>query len=416
MAAALLVLMVVLVVLAARRERALQAMLDGSARALSGDQLVDAPGLGAAADRLDRLVARHVHEAERVASEEQRVVAALDVLQQGVVVANEAGRTLYRNPVAEGFRQGRHGAALVGATVDDLVAQAARGVTVDREVELFGPPSRVLYVSAQPVLAGGRRVGVLALIDDITEHQRIDAIRRDFVANISHELRTPIGALSLLAETLQGEDDPVTITALAARIQAEAERMGRTVEDLLELSRIEHGDVLEDEVDVRDAVRTAVSRAAVAAEQKQVSLGAQLPDRPLLVAGDLRQLSSAVFNLIDNAVKYTPTGGTVGLRAVAADDLIEVSVHDTGVGIPRRDLDRIFERFYRVDRARSRDSGGTGLGLSIVRHVAANHGGRVTVDSTEGEGSTFTLVLPRADAADDDEHAIPDRSDSSGGW
>jgi two-component system sensor histidine kinase SenX3 len=238
------------------------------------------------------------------------------------------------------------------------------------------------------------QIGALALIEESTERRRLDQVRRDFVANISHELRTPVGALGLLAETIQDEPDHDTVRRLAGRMVAEADRVARTIEDLLELSRIEFGDETHiDEIDIVAAVGEASSRISAAAEQRGITISTVGLQR-FVVRGDRRQLVSALYNLLDNAVKFSSPNGAVEIRLEAVGDRVQVSVVDQGVGIPSRDLDRIFERFYRVDRARSRGTGGTGLGLAIVRHVAANHGGDVTVASREGEGSTFSLVLP----------------------
>jgi two-component system sensor histidine kinase SenX3 len=205
-----------------------------------------------------------------------------------------------------------------------------------------------------------------------------------------------VGALGLLAETIRGEDDPEVMRRLAERMVTESERAARTIDDLLELSRIEFGDDTEfTRVDLVAVVGEASSRIATAAEQAGVSVQLDVPSE-IAVDGDRRQLVSAVFNLLDNAVKYSAGGGEVRVRAFRDDatGVVALSVEDEGIGIPRRSLDRIFERFYRVDRARSRNTGGTGLGLAIVRHIVNNHGGQVLAESVEGQGSSFTLLLP----------------------
>jgi two-component system, OmpR family, sensor histidine kinase SenX3 len=330
-------------------------------------------------------------------SSDERLAAALSTITQGVVVADAAGDTIFENDFAAGFLRGRHGDAVVGHTIERLLAEALAGRIGEEELHLYGPPRRTVLLNCQPITGDdGALVGAVALIDDVTEQERIDAMRRDFVANISHELRTPVGAMSLLAETLIGEDDPEVVEHLAARILTEATRVTRTIEDLLELSRIEHGlDQDREAVSIQRVVAEAVDAVRAAADQRRVDVGSVQPDQPLLVLGDRRQLRTAIYNLLDNAVKYVGEGdGVVSVRSRQRDDLIEIQVQDNGIGIPRRDLDRIFERFYRVDRGRSRTSGGTGLGLSIVRHVVANHGGRISVDSVEGEGSTFQIELP----------------------
>jgi two-component system sensor histidine kinase SenX3 len=215
------------------------------------------------------------------------------------------------------------------------------------------------------------------------------------VANVSHELKTPVGALGLLAETLADEEDAAVIRRLAHRMQAEAMRVGRTIHDLLDLSRLESEESPEREpVAVHLAVGQAVEQVRGAAEARGVVLEVADIGRRITVPGDRRQLVSAVYNLLDNAVKYSEPASSVHLRCATNGDWVELSVQDHGIGIPTRDYERIFERFYRVDRARSRETGGTGLGLAIVRHVATNHGGRISVTSREGEGSTFFLRLP----------------------
>ncbi|MGK2949995.1 MAG: sensor histidine kinase, partial [Acidimicrobiales bacterium] len=282
--------------------------------------------------------------------------------------------------------------------ITELAELASSDPTIDiapRTVDLFGPPRRTVVLSALRLQEAGRPLGVLVVIDDVTDRRRLEAVRRDFVANISHELKTPVGALGLLAETLLAEDDPAVAQRLAGRLLTEAFRVGRTIDDLLELSRIEadeHGG--RDDVPVHLFIAEAVDRMRPGAEQKDISIEVDEPTTRLKVAGDRRQLVSAVYNLLDNAVKYSDEGSTVRVRARTDGRRVAISVEDHGIGIPRRDLERVFERFYRVDRARSRETGGTGLGLAIVRHVANNHAGEVEVDSREGEGSTFTLRLP----------------------
>lgn len=326
------------------------------------------------------------------------IAHALDAVNQGVILFDAQGAELFRNRTARRYAEARDPLVLVESAVTELLDGALRGRSERREVDLFGPPAQSFVVKVQP--AGVPGVGALALVDDRSLSRRTETVRRDFVANISHELKTPIGALGLLAETIRDERDGEVVNRLAERMIVEADRAGRTVDDLLELSRIEFGDEADIvEVVVASVVGEACARIAPAAEQAGVEVRIEVPT-DLRVEGDRRQLVSAVFNLLDNAVKYSPDGGEVVVRAASGDPegddpgAVHLSVTDTGIGIPRRDLDRIFERFYRVDRARSRRTGGTGLGLAIVRHVMSNHGGQVSVESTEGVGSVFTLTLP----------------------
>jgi two-component system sensor histidine kinase SenX3 len=273
------------------------------------------------------------------------------------------------------------------------------GLTGSRTLDLYGPPRRTMVVSARPVLTAGQPVGGLALIADITERRRLEAIRRDFVANISHELKTPVGALSLLAETMLTEDDPQVCRRLAGRMLSEATRLANTIEDLLVLSRIESEERTASEVvPVEQVVSEAVNRIRPGAESVGITLDVVSPEPHLRLEGDRRQIVSALYNLLDNAVKYSDPGSEVVVRVTHDGDEVQIGVQDHGIGIPANDIERVFERFYRVDVARSRQTGGTGLGLSIVRHAMANHGGEVTVESRLGEGSTFVLHLPVAES------------------
>jgi signal transduction histidine kinase len=234
------------------------------------------------------------------------------------------------------------------------------------------------------------------------ELQRVNKIRRDFVANVSHELKTPATSLKLLAESLEEtlEEDPVQARLFAAQLKRETERLAQLITDLLDLARIESQESMDypGVVDVRGVLMSVLSRMRRVARKKDITLQWKRFGKAAqyTVRGDETQLTSMFTNLVDNAVKYTPPGGRVEVVGGSEGSEIVVRIADTGIGIPEGKLSRIFERFYRVDKARSKATGGTGLGLSIVRHVAQNHGGRVTVESTPGEGSVFTVHLPRA--------------------
>jgi two-component system sensor histidine kinase SenX3 len=337
-----------------------------------------------------------------VAADRRRVnllERAVRSVPEGLVLTDEHGDVVFRNDVAAEFDGGRHSDALVEAAVRELVAEAVEeGHSGTRTLDLFGPPRRTMVVSARPVLAAGQPLGGLAMIADITEKRRLEAIRRDFVANISHELKTPVGALSLLAETIIAEDDPQVTQRLAERMVSEATRLANTIEDLLVLSRIESEERPDREaVPVHPVVTEAVTRIRPAAENLGITLGMHLTGHGPGVRGERRQLVSALYNLLDNAVKYSDPGSEVAVHVTDDGQDVRIAVEDHGIGIPAKDIERVFERFYRVDVARSRQTGGTGLGLSIVRHVMANHGGEVTVESRLGEGSTFVLRLPLAE-------------------
>ncbi len=344
---------------------------------------------------------------------DRRLDIALDALPVGIALADSNGRVSYRNAVAAHSAGARHGDILVDEAVEGLLRAAARGEHREQVLDLFGPPKKRVLVRAFPF---ENRSGAVATIEDITERARLDAVRTDFVANISHELKTPVGAMSILAETLQGEDDPAVINRLAGRIVSETGRLAHTIDDLLELSRLElGGDPARDVVRIKAVVDEAIGRVRMQCERRGITITTHHANADGAFLGDRRQLVSAVANLLDNAVKYSEPSGTIEVVSeVVSDpveragdrtgdrtgDRVELHVVDHGMGIPTRDLDRVFERFYRVDRARSRETGGTGLGLSIVRHVATNHGGDVTASSVEGEGSIFVLRVPAATVAD----------------
>ena len=348
--------------------------------------------------RLTELDATATDAAARMADAQaafDRLADAYRLIGHGIIVSDELGEIVFRNDRADELVGDRLGEALATPAIHRLLAGAVAGEAGTEQVELFGPPHRTLTVSAAPLVEDARLIGAAVVIEDISERRRLEAIRRDFVANISHELKTPVGALGLLAETLAGEDDPVVAGRLTERMQVEAFRVGRIIEDLLDLTRIEA-----EESPARDAVAVHVVLAEAAerlrgvADHRGVDLDVREPSRRMTVLGDRRQLVSAVHGLVENAIAYSDAGSSVVVEARLAGAWVEIVVSDTGIGIPVRDLERIFERFYRVDRARARETGGTGLGLAIVRHVAGNHGGDVRVESQEGRGSTFTLRLP----------------------
>ena len=360
-------------------------------------------GLGVGAFVTKRAMMRHegsrlpvvAAAAERTIAEERtradRLQAALDAMPNGVVVADRDGRVLLRNKASDEAGGDVHGEVLIQAAVKHHLRDALRGGQRSQTIELYGPPRRVVVVNAQALGSEG----AVATIEDVTERSRLDSVRTDFVANISHELKTPIGALAVLAETLIEETEPALISRLATKTVDEAHRVAKIIDDLLELSRIElSGDLSVTSCDVAGLVIEASARNSYAADRRKVAVNVGEIPADIKINADHAQLASALGNLVDNAVKYSDVGGRVTVTAFPDGRGVTFVVSDTGIGIPSRDLDRIFERFYRVDRARSRGTGGTGLGLSIVRHVASNHGGDVTVESHEGEGSTFRLHIP----------------------
>ena len=257
----------------------------------------------------------------------------------------------------------------------------------------LGTGTHDLLVRVIPLEANGM---ICVLIFDDSEMRRLDSIRRDFVANISHELKTPIGALSILSEAVLGaSDDPEAVVRFATRMQAESKRLSDLVQEIINLSRLQDDDPLKNAkvIDLNEVLLNAIDQSELNASARNIELiySEQAQAR---IKGDHSQVTMAISNLIENAINYSPEGTRVAIALRVNDGLAEVSITDQGIGIPEKDLERIFERFYRVDPARSRATGGTGLGLSIVKHVATNHGGDVSVWSVENAGSTFTIRFP----------------------
>ena len=319
----------------------------------------------------------------------------------GVIVVDPAHTVVLASEGAERYLKGRHGDAVAEVQIRECLEITARsGTGATREIELYTPQRRVLGLQTVPITTDGDHTWVAVFLEDLTERHQVDAIRKDFVANASHELKTPLGALSVLAETLADAEDPDIRHRLAARLQDEAGRMSRLIDDILDLALVEDAASLLGPVVLDDVLAEAERQVSIIAEQYHVSIETKTAGDDVLVAGDRRQLVSATANLLENAVKYThalePTaGGTVWLRGFADDTTATLEIEDHGIGIPRQHQERIFERFYRVDRARSRETGGTGLGLAIARHVARNHDADIEVESTPGVGSTFRLTLDR---------------------
>lgn len=293
------------------------------------------------------------------------------------------------------------GSRLPFPEVRALVSAVRRdGEIRDADLALRRPPIGATEMQVRVRVALLSATAVLVLVEDLSEARRLDAVRRDFVANVSHELKTPVGALSLLAEAVDSaSDDPETVRRFAGRMQGEAARLGNLVNDLVDLSKLQDVDPLEHSelVDVDHVVREAVDATRTLATAGEIEL--VVGERSgACVLGDEQQLVMALRNLVTNAITYSPSRTRVGVAARVTDGVVEISVTDQGMGIPPEEQDRIFERFYRVDQARSRVTGGTGLGLALVKHVCVNHAGECTVWSVPGEGSTFTLRLPEAPA------------------
>jgi two-component system sensor histidine kinase SenX3 len=394
--AGLLVLLGLVAWLSPRRgRRALRQRLAVVTTRLGADTPGETRQLEESLAELERATDAAAEAVTETTSDAIRLRRALDALRLAVVITDEHGETGFSNHRATALMRGRHGDAIAAQAVEELLESTPQGGSDERTIELYGPPRRTLLVRTEGIDNGSRTLGTIAVIEDVSEHRRLEEVRRDFVANVSHELKTPMGALGLLAETLLGETEPQVARRLAERIHIEAFRISRVIDDLIDLSRIENeSSPPREPVPLNLVMAEAAERVRAAAEQGNVEVVIDEPSAELTVLGDRRQLTSAIYNLLENAVKFsyehskvTISGGSEGEEAV-------VRVTDTGVGIPARDFERIFERFYRVDPGRGRSTGGTGLGLAIVRHVAANHRGTVQVESREGEGSTFIFRLP----------------------
>lgn len=343
---------------------------------------------------------------------DEGVATVLSVLRSAAVVTTTDGRVVRASAAAHAYHLVR-GDRVVHAELHDMLARVARdGEIREAELELpggaLGRGTVLLEVRVAPL--GARHL--LLLAEDRTEARRVDAVRRDFMVNASHELKTPVGALALLAETVaEAADDPEAVRRFAARMKVEADRLGVLVHDILQLSRAQVGESPEDfvAVDVQALVGEAVDRARTSAAARDITI--EVGGDPAAVLGDHDLLVTVVRNLLDNAVAYSEAGTRIGVGTTVREEegIVEIAVVDQGIGIPAEALSRLFERFYRVDPARSRDTGGTGLGLSIVKHVVADHGGEVTVWSEPGRGSTFTVRLPLAPATEGPVPSAPAR-------
>lgn len=323
------------------------------------------------------------------------VAAVLSVLRSSALVVDGSDAVLKASApaIAMGLVRGQQ---LTERDLADLVRQVRRDGQI-RETEVTiqraGLPPRHVTARVAPLSSQL----VLALVEDRTRERRVEFIRRDFVANVSHELKTPVGAIKLLADAVtDAADDPEAVQRFAERMQKESDRLSRLVQQIIELSRLQGDDPLVEPVavEVDEIVARAIDESSTEARARRIAVR-RSGDAGLVMLGNREQVAVALGNLVANAVAYSPEGSTVVVSTSGTDTTVEMAVTDQGIGIPAGEIDRIFERFYRVDPARHRSTGGTGLGLSIVKHVAASHGGQVDVWSVEGQGSTFTLTLPR---------------------
>lgn len=322
----------------------------------------------------------------------------LDAMESAGVVLDPSNNVIKASPGAHAIGLVWNG-LLVHPHLVELVDRVRRtGEPVTEECELARGPfgDANIQLSVRAARLGSRYI--LLLAEDRTESFRLESVRRDFVANISHELKTPIGAVGLLAEALDdASDDPEQVRRFALRLSEEASRLARITQDIIELSRLQAADALggAEQLSAKKVVKAAIDQNRVAAEARRIEI-AMRGEKDANVIGNEALLVTAVHNLISNAIQYSPEDSRIGIGVRAVDGVVEIAVTDQGEGIPESDLDRVFERFFRVDQARSRNTGGTGLGLSIVKHAVQNHGGEVRVWSQPGRGSTFTIRLPEA--------------------
>jgi two-component system sensor histidine kinase SenX3 len=322
---------------------------------------------------------------------DEQLLRAFDLLPIGVVISRGPNSDLLRNRIATEMTGVRHVDILVDEAVVALIKETIEIGEQNKSMQVAGPPDRFFQLHSQPL----NNYGVVVTIEDTTDRVRIDTVRTDFVANLSHELKTPIGGIAALGDTMMDETDPAVMKRLAERIVRESFRMATIVNDLLDLSRIEFGRSSEwERIEMNGVIKEVVALSQDGARRHKVEL-ATSGNFAAEVFGDRSQLVSAFSNLVENAIKYSEEDRLVQIIGDVRVGDLTVAVVDQGLGIAPKDHERIFERFYRVDRARSRSTGGTGLGLSIVRHVIDNHGGKIEVKSNEGEGATFTVVLPR---------------------
>lgn len=342
------------------------------------------------------------------------VIELLAATRSGGIVADRSGRVLRATSSALtfGLVRGRELSHPELSTLFSLVLGDGR--TREGEFESARGPvgqGRLVIGVRVAQLAGGP---ILMMIEDRTAARRVEEVRRDFVVNVSHELKTPVGGLSLLAEAVEGaSDDPEAVRRFARRMKVETERLSTLVREIVDLSRLQTADLLTElkVVDVRDCAAEAVEQTRVIAGERVVTARAAVPSEHVRVYGDADLITTAIRNLVTNAISYSDDSTRVSVVTRRVDEIVEVKVSDQGRGISPSDQERVFERFYRVDAARSRMTGGTGLGLSIVKHICSNLGGEVTLWSQEGQGSTFTMRLPGI--SDDDRpvgsDAPPDR-------
>ncbi|MFH1190070.1 MAG: ATP-binding protein [Candidatus Omnitrophota bacterium] len=344
-----------------------------------------------------------------ISSEKAKLEAILSSMFEGIMLTNDKGEILLMNPsvrklfLIDSPPEGRRPLEVIrNNAIQDIVDRVLREKRelITQEVGVSIPEEKKIMINGVPIIKDGELEGAVLVFHDITELKRLEDIRKDFVANVSHELRTPISSIKGYAETLlDGKvDNEATVKEFLNIIHQDSDRLANLIDDLLDLSKIESGKMkMELEpLDILPIVKRCVNILEKPAKDKSLAVILDIPADLPKVLGDHERLSQVFMNLLDNAIKYTPGGGSITVRAVHAGEADRIDISDTGIGIAEKDLPRIFERFYRVDKARSRELGGTGLGLSIVKHIVQAHAGQVWVRSTPDEGSTFSFTIPTA--------------------
>jgi two-component system, OmpR family, phosphate regulon sensor histidine kinase PhoR len=407
----LLVAFVIALALASSLSRPVREMSEVAKRLAAGDYETRVARIGddehgRLSETLNHLATQVQAKIHELSRDKGQLSAILTNMAEGVIALDATGRIIAINPaLARVFSldpAAVQGKQFIEVLRHHQLDQLVRGTLADQrprleEVRTFVPDERIFEAQAAPLNEEGRFAGVLVVLHDITRLRRLEQVRRDFVANVSHELRTPLASIKGFAETLEmgAISDTENARSFVTSIQNQADRMTALVEDLLDLSAIESGEraTVIEPVYAAEMLEDVCRDLRPLAGRKKLTLSVQAPASLPPIAGDRNQLRQIFVNLLENALKFTQQGG-VTVVAAAAGELVSISIADTGLGIPSQDLDRVFERFYRVDKARSREMGGTGLGLSIVKHLVESHGGTVHVESSVGKGSTFTVHLP----------------------
>ena len=411
---AVLVSLLLSYVLSNVTSRTLRAMTSAATRIGSGAfdsriPVTTRDELGELATVMNDMSTRIAGQLERISTEKNRLDTILRGMGEGLMVADTHGTVTLTNPAFRTlFALGEEveGKPLIDLTRHPALHEGFRKVVASgseqlEEITLRLSEEKTILTHWVPLLENGLVQGVVAVFHDISDHKKLEKIRRDFVANVSHELRTPVTIIKGYAETLLSgalTENPERACRFIEIIYSHSERLAHLIGDLLTLSEIESGDLAMERhpISMDGVVRGVVALLEPKAQQKQITVTCSGLEQAPPIQGDRGRLEQVMVNLLDNAIKYTPDGGKVGVTITDEGEMVRVSVTDSGIGIPEKYLPRIFERFYRVDSARSRDQGGTGLGLSIVKHIIQIHGGSVSVTSTHGTGSTFSFTLQKA--------------------